>query len=275
MTVSDNKLRTVEQPINPDESGIHVYEDGPRDAPALLLIHGTAASAESWDPMIPLLTGSHRVLRVDLLGCGRSARLGDVPYTVADQARRVGLALEKHGVERVVAVGHSSGSAVATALAEQRPDLVAAVVIIDFGPGIDAYIGPEAQAGPQVPWSELTDAQFRMLMRGGFSANFEIPQEYFDQFRAIDPVVFAEASRANLDYLNERPLTERLAPLGKPLLVLHGEDDARWNPAAAAEYRVVPGATIELLPGVGHSPNLEDPARTATALLDFTAKHAL
>ncbi|WP_159052104.1 alpha/beta fold hydrolase, partial [Streptomyces niveiscabiei] len=67
-----------------------------------------------------------------------------------------------------------------------------------------------------------------------------------------------------------RPLPDRLAPLGKPLLVLFGEDDRRWRSSSAAEYTVVPGARIHLLPGLGHSPILEDPPRTAAALLEFT-----
>jgi pimeloyl-ACP methyl ester carboxylesterase len=65
----------------------------------------------------------------------------------------------------------------------------------------------------------------------------------------------------------------RLARMGKPLLVIFGEDDRRWRSSSAAGYRAVPGATVELLPGVGHSPNLEDPPRTAVPLLAFTANH--
>ncbi|PXX60234.1 pimeloyl-ACP methyl ester carboxylesterase [Nocardia tenerifensis] len=263
MSLSSNDLR----------DDLYVYQDGPRDAPALLLIHGTAASSRSWEPMLPLLTGSHRVIRVDLLGCGRSAGLGDTSYTVADQARRVGAAMDRVGVEHVVVVGHSSGGAVATALAELRPELVAAVVIIDFGPDMGAYIGQDSSAGPPVDWSKLTDDQFRQMMRSGFSPDYQIPQEYVDQFRAIDPLVFAAASQANSAYLEERSLPERLAPLGKPLLVIFGEDDSRWRPSAAVEYHAVPGATVVMLPGVGHSPNLEDPARTAEPLLAFAAKH--
>ncbi|MGW4246524.1 alpha/beta fold hydrolase [Nocardia sp. NPDC004722] len=265
MTASGNEI-TAE--------GIHVRTDGPRDAPALLLIHGTAASGRSWDPMVPLLTGSHRVIRVDLLGCGGSAALDGREYTVADQARRVGVAVRALGIQQVVAVGHSSGSAVATALAEQRPDLVTGVVIIDFGPDMGAYTPPDGPA-VTVPWAELTDDQFRGLMRSGFRAGYEIPQEYVEQFREIDPAVFAAASLANCAYLEERSLPQRLAPLGKPLLVLFGEDDARWRPAHAGEYLVVPGSRVEVLAGVGHSPNLEDPARTASIVLAFTTEHAL
>jgi pimeloyl-ACP methyl ester carboxylesterase len=90
----------------------------------------------------------------------------------------------------------------------------------------------------------------------------------------MDLHVFAATSQAVRAYLNEQGLPERLAPLDKPLLVIYGEEDRRWRPSSAAEYRAVPAAAVEMLPGVGHSPNLEDPPRTAVALLAFTANHA-
>jgi pimeloyl-ACP methyl ester carboxylesterase len=56
--------------------------------------------------------------------------------------------------------------------------------------------------------------------------------------------------------------------------VLFGDEDRRWRPSSANDYRTVPGATVEMLSGAGHSPNLEDPPRTAVPLLAFTATHA-
>ncbi|MGH3409978.1 MAG: alpha/beta fold hydrolase, partial [Streptosporangiaceae bacterium] len=49
--------------------------------------------------MVPLLAGSHRVIRIDLLGCGQSARPDGASYAVHDQARRAGAALGQLGVE--------------------------------------------------------------------------------------------------------------------------------------------------------------------------------
>ena len=78
-------------------------------------------------------------------------------------------------------------------------------------------------------------------------------------------------TQASRDYVKERALPDRLAPLGKPLLVIFGEEDRRWQSSSAADYRAVPGARVEMLPGLGHTPILEDPARTASCLLAFTA----
>jgi pimeloyl-ACP methyl ester carboxylesterase len=118
---------------------MHVVEDGARGAPAVLLIHGTGASTAWWDPVVPALAGSRRVIRVDLLGHGKSSSPAG-GYDIPTQARRVGAALDMLGAERVTVIGHSTGGAVATALAEQRPDRVAALALIDIGPSLDAII---------------------------------------------------------------------------------------------------------------------------------------
>jgi pimeloyl-ACP methyl ester carboxylesterase len=273
MTVSNDKSRPQESTLPLDGGEIHVRQDGPRDAPALLLIHGTAASLRAWDPLVPLLTGSHRVIRIDLPGCGQSAKPAGGSYAIPDQARRAGAALDRLGVQHAIVVGHSSGGTVATALTEQRPDLVAAVALINTGPDMAAYIAPEIAIGP-AQWADLTDEQLRQVMSPAFSAGYEIPQPFVDEARGMDLRVFAATAQAVRAYLDAQALPERLATLGKPLLVIFGEDDRRWRSSSAAQYRAVPGATVEMLPGTGHSPNLEDPPRTAVPLLAFTTNHA-
>ncbi|SMD25458.1 Alpha/beta hydrolase family protein [Kibdelosporangium aridum] len=123
-------------------------------------------------------------------------------------------------------------------------------------------------------WPAFTDEQLRQAVSSGFAPGHQIPQPFLDQVRDMDFHVFAATSQAIGAYLDEHALPERLARLGKPLLVIFGEEDRRWRSSSAAEYRAVPGARAEMLPGLGHSPNLEDPARTAVPLLAFTANHA-
>ena len=70
---------------------------------------------------------------------------------------------------------------------------------------------------------------------------------------------------------SRRGLPARLTALGLPLLVIFGADDHRCRSSSADAYRVVPGARVELLPGVGHTPMQEDPQTTSKLLLDFAA----
>ncbi|MGP4102612.1 alpha/beta fold hydrolase [Nonomuraea sp. KM90] len=266
---------TESSTLSLDDGAIHVDQDGPRDAPALLLIHGSASSTRSWDPLVPMLTRSHRVIRIDLLGHGRSAKPADRGYAIPDQARRAGTVLDRLGVTHAMVVGHSSGGAVATALAEERPDLVTALALINTGPSLDAFIAPESAAIDPSQWPP-TDEQLRQFASTGFSrAGYQVPQELLDEVRAMTFHTLTSTMQATSEYLMQRALPDRLRGLGKPLLVIFGEDDRRWRSSSAADYRTVPGAEVELLPGLGHSPNLEDPPRTAARLLAFTAMHAV
>ncbi|GAA2454980.1 alpha/beta hydrolase [Streptomyces mauvecolor] len=266
---------TEDSTLSLDDGRIHVCQDGPRDAPALLLIHGSASSTRSLDPLVPMLTGSHHVIRIDLLGHGRSGQPADRSYALPDQARRAGTALDRLGVQHVVAVGHSSGGAVAVALAEQRPDLVAALALINTGPGLDAFIAPQPAAAGLPQWPP-TDEQLRGFASTAVSrAGYRIPPELLDDVSRMTHHTLTTTMQATRDYLEQQALPPRLEVLGKPLLVIFGEEDRRWRSSSAADYRTVPGARVELLPGLGHSPLLEDPARTATPLLAFTTIHAV
>ncbi|MGW4410192.1 alpha/beta fold hydrolase [Nonomuraea sp. NPDC004702] len=264
-----------------DGGGLYVRQDGPAGAPALVLIHGLAGSTRWWDPVVPELARSHRVIRIDLLGHGRSAKPAGGGYTVAEQGRRVGAALDRLGVRHAVVAGHSTGGSVATALAEQRGDLVTALALLDSGPGLDAFVSDgfvgELLFVPvvgQLLWRLRTDG---LLLRGletAFSRpGYRIPPELVEDVRGLTYHSLTTTSKAAEEYLRQRTLPDRLAVLGKPLLVIFGQDDRRWRSSSAAGYRAVPGATVELLPGAGHSPMLEDPARTAASLLAFATAH--
>lgn len=258
---------------------IHVTQDGPGDAPALVLIHGFTASTRSWDLFVPEVAGRHRVIRVDLLGHGRSAA-PKTGYAIPDQARRVGEVLDRLGAGRAVVVGHSTGGSVATALAEVRRDLVTALALVNTGPRLDAFIrqGP-ATTLLQVPvlgpllWRLRTDSLVRKAAATAVTRDVAIPQAVVDDVLGMTHHAFTAAHRAVQDYLLERPLPDRLAALDTPLLVIFGAEDRRWRSSSAADYRTVPGVRIEMLPGVGHSPPLEEPARTAELLLAFAGAH--
>jgi pimeloyl-ACP methyl ester carboxylesterase len=96
-----------------------------------------------------------------------------------------------------------------------------------------------------------------------------IPDAFIEHLLKVTHRDFVGSMRAPLDYLGQRSLPDRLTALGVPVLVVFGTDDRRWRSSSAADYRVIPGARDEMLPGVGHTPMMEDPLNTGTLLLDF------
>ena len=170
--------------------GMHVVHDGPRQAPPLLLIHGSGASGGSWSPVVPALAGHHHVIRVDLPGCGQSPPAPS--YDVPAQAGRVAALLDDLGLRHVTVVGHSSGGYVATALAEQRPDLVRSLALISTGPSPDAllpqpFILRVLLAPPLGPllWSRRSDAMIRRGISATAARPVDIPDDLVAEVRGI------------------------------------------------------------------------------------------
>src|SRR5512144_1067073 len=118
-----------------DTSGgtLQVLDQGNRQGAPIVLIHCYTCSMDWWDHLAPLLEPHHRVIRVDLLGHGGSAKPG-TGYAIDAQASAVAEALAKLGVVDATVVGHSLGGTVATALAAQSPRLASRVAIIDQAP---------------------------------------------------------------------------------------------------------------------------------------------
>jgi pimeloyl-ACP methyl ester carboxylesterase len=254
--------------------GMHVVHDGPRQATPLLLIHGSGFSGASWNPMVPALASHHHVIRVDLPGCGQSppARSYDVPV----QAGRVAGVLDDLGLRRVAIVGHSSGGYIATALAEQRPDLVRSLALISTGPSPDALLPQPvllrvllAPPFGRLLWWRRSDAMIRNGIRATAARPVDIPDDLVADVRATTYRTFRTVLRRNTAYIAERSVPERLAVLDVPVLVIFGAADRRWDPSSARRYDAVPTARVEMLPGAGHMPMFEAPETTGKLLLAF------
>lgn len=256
--------------------GMHVVHDGPRQAPPLLLIHGSGASGGFWSPVVPALAGHHHVIRVDLPGCGQSPPAPS--YDVPAQAGQVAALLDDLGLRHVAAVGHSSGGYVATALAEQRPELVGSLALISSGPRLDAllrqpFILRALLAPPLGPllWSRRSDAMIRRGISATAARPVDLPDDVVADVRGITYRVMRTVLRRNTAYIAERSVPERLAALEVPVLVIFGAADPRWDPSSAHQYDSVTNTRVELLPGVGHLPMVEAPETTSKLLLGFTA----
>ncbi|CAM5500924.1 alpha/beta hydrolase [Streptomyces spiroverticillatus] len=258
-------------------NGIHVVHDGPPQGPPLLLLHGSGASGASWGPMLPALAAHHHVVRVDLPGSGQSPP--PPTYDVPAQADRVAEVLDGLGLRSVTVAGHSSGGYVATALAERRPDLAAALVLISTGPRAEALLPQPAIVraltappfGPLV-WAVRSEPMVRKGLAATMARPVPVPDAVVADLKHTTYRGFRRVLHGYDAYLAERAVPDRLAALDVPVRVVFGGADPRWDPASARLYATV--ARVEMLAGVGHVPLWEAPEETARLLLEFVERGA-
>ncbi|WP_312168871.1 alpha/beta hydrolase [Microbacterium sp.] len=119
-------------------------------APRITLLHGAGLNAHTWDTTILAL--GLPVLAIDLAGHGDSSWRDDADYSPRNLAVDVADALGEWTDAPQLIVGQSLGGLTGAALAARRPDLVAALIVVDITPGIDTSAGPAAlrefYAGP-------------------------------------------------------------------------------------------------------------------------------
>ena len=125
-----------------DDFVLDYTDDGPRDAPVVVLLHGWPGGSHDYRDIVPLLSDLRTVVP-DLRGFGRSDRhLRDpaTSYSAAAQARSVAGLIAELGLDRPVVAGYDVGSRVAQRLASDRPDLVGALAVAPPLPGAGVRI---------------------------------------------------------------------------------------------------------------------------------------
>lgn len=114
-----------------DGVNVHYQEAGERDAPAMILIHGFAASNLVWSKvLLELADAGFRVIAPDLLGYGYSEKPRKLDYTIPRQAEMVVSLMQRLGVERAVLIGSSYGGAIAATIALDHPELVEKLILV-------------------------------------------------------------------------------------------------------------------------------------------------
>jgi pimeloyl-ACP methyl ester carboxylesterase len=281
--IRDTGARLVET----SNGTLQVLEQGNARGTPIVLVHCYTCSMKWWDDLAPLLERDHRVIRVDLLGHGGSDKPGG-GYSIDDQATAVAEALAKLGVINATAVGHSLGGSIVTALAQRSPQLATRVVIIDQAPedGFEnegfaqriSYWPIIGQACDRLlhiaPKSVIRD-QYDDAFAPGYdiATGFANPDQPVDDLRAMTYTAYKDTHDAEEDFVADAPLDERLATAGVPTMVIFGAKDQLYDAqAAVARYRQnVPGVQTHLIPGAGHSPNVEKPNLVAPLILSWAA----
>ncbi len=278
----DRKLTALQQKYGGEyieAAGIRlrVKDSGPRDAPAVILLHGFGSSLETWEPWAAVLSERYRVIRFDLPGFGLTGP--DPKKNYSDQRAMVVLAalMDRLGVARASLIGNSLGGKIAWNFAVAYPDRVDRLVLVSP----DGFASPGFEYGkkPDLPFVlkllpyVMPRPMLRMNLAVAYADKSRLSDATLDRY---DDMMRAPGDRAAmLDRMEQVMLVDPeplLRQISAPTLIVWGEQDGMIPFSNAADYmRDIPHATLLPLPGLGHVPFEEAPAATIGPVMAFLA----
>jgi pyruvate dehydrogenase E2 component (dihydrolipoamide acetyltransferase) len=238
---------------------------GPERGVPVLFLHGFGGDLGNWLFNLDAIAASAPVIALDLPGHGQSdAKLPGA--TLADLAGFVAAFLDRLDVERVHAVGHSMGGAIAARLALDQPARVASLTLVN-----SAGLGREINSGYTDGFvSAASRRELKPVVEQLFADPSLVSRQLLDdllKYKRLDGVSDVLAALAGSLFANgrqtETPASE-LAGGKPPLLVVWGAED-RIIPVAHAQQAPA-GATVQVFDGTGHMTMMEKAGEFNTLL---------
>ena len=254
-------------------NGTRLWYEVSGSGPPLVLIHGHGLDARMWDDQFAPFAEENRVLRYDLRGFGKSALVGELPYTHEEDLAAL---LDHLGFARAAILGLSLGGRVAIDFALAYPAKTRALIVVDAA--ISGH-----------PWSEEWNARWKALRQTAQTADAHTANEQWLAHPLFAPAQEQPAVAARLrqmvtDYSgwhwghrdpqqgNDLPATERLRHITAPTLVILGARDLPdFRVIADRIAEQIPDARKIVLSGGGHMANMEATERFNTEVLGFLA----
>jgi pimeloyl-ACP methyl ester carboxylesterase len=244
----------------------------------VLVLHGLSDSERSWWPVMAELGKRHRVLGLDLPGCGLSGR-PDASYGLDWQARLVATWLDRVGVTSCDVVGHSYGGGLAMWLLLHRANAVRRLALVASG-GLGREVAMELRLASLPffterwgqPW--MGAATRLLLTLNGHSLTSE------DRARLLrfntspgTARAFARTVRDVIGWRGQaRHFLDRAADVQTlPSIALFWGENDRVIPIRHGEMlaSLLENCSLRRFPGAGHFLHWERPRELAGALLDY------
>lgn len=257
---------------------VHYELSGPAEGQPVVLVHGFSVPYYVWDPIYgPLAEAGYRVLRYDLYGRGLSDR-PDVAYDRELYDRQLLGLMQALALERQVdLVGMSMGGPVVARFAQQHPDRVRKLVLIDPA-GLPQKL-PRLAGIVELPWvGELIMDWFGDRLLLSSLDDDCLDRERLAAYKASyrEQMQYAGFKRALLSTLRHgllKPIPEAYEAVGgqaRSLLLIWGSED-KVVPVSLAQVAqtLMPQAQLHIVQGAGHVPHYQRPDAVLPILLEF------
>lgn len=249
---------------------------GPSDAPPLVFINGLGGVQAAFQLQVRAFRESRRVLVYDHRGAGGSQTV-DTPVTMADYAADLVRLLDELALDCCDVVGLSFGGRVAQELALGWPERVRRLVLSGTSAGGRLHAPGDAHAHELLRAVATADADAWAQTVAPVLFGRAYRERHPERIAALarwrarhrpDPVGIARQWGAWDGF----DLADEIAEIAQPTLIIHGTEDG-LSPVVNAEQLAayIPDARLELLDGVGHSPNVESPQAFNQLIEDFVS----
>lgn len=258
---------------------LHVRDTGPRDAPAIIMLHGLGSSLHTWQDWARGLENRYRLVRFDLPAHGLTGADPTGDYSMERWVALLEGAMGALDLERAALLGNSMGGRLAWMMAAQRPARISALVLVSpdgfESPGFDYGKTPDVPALMGLMRYSLPAFMLRPNVEIAYSDKDALGQEVFERYHDM---MRAPGNRAALvDMMGQvvlvppEPLLERIEA---PTLLVWGERDAMIPAENARDYlEAMKDASLVTFPELGHVPQEEAPARSLIPVADFLDRH--
>jgi pimeloyl-ACP methyl ester carboxylesterase len=245
----DGGVRIAYEVTNPGGAGVPV-----------LLSHGFSATSAMWDPNVEALGVDRPVVAWNQRGHGDSDSPADpAAYSHEHCLADMAALLDTVSAPRAILIGMSLGGYLSLAFYREHPDRVAALVLVDTGPGF-------RNAAARERWNDWARQRGDEIDRGGTLGAAASTEVRRAQHRDLHGV--AQAARCVLTQADGRVI-DSLPGIAVPTLVIVGADDTNFLGAADYMARTIPGARQVRIEQAGHASNLDQPAVFNVAATEF------
>ncbi|MFN3608488.1 MAG: alpha/beta fold hydrolase [Hyphomonas sp.] len=257
---------------------LHIRDDGPRDAPAVILLHGFGSSLHTFEPWAQALKADYRVVRLDLPGSGLSPPDRADDYTDARSVEMILALMDLLDINKATLVGNSIGGRIAWNMAVDHPDRVEKLVLISP----DGFASPGFAYGKAANVPAVMKAMRFTLPKSAIRPN--LAASYGDPGRLDEATIqryhdlmLAPGGRgALLKRMEQTVLVDpatRLPQIQAPVLLLWGQKDRLIPFTNAADYtQLLPDSRLVAFRDLGHVPMEEDPVQSLAPLKHFLAQ---
>ena len=255
---------------------VHLRDEGPRDGFPVILLHGSNASVQTWEPWVTRLKTRYRVISFDFPGHGLSSPVASRDYSTAAYVAVTEKLVARLGLSRFAIGGNSMGGGVAWAYAHRHPGQVAGLILVDAAGQPDRRggklpIGFRIALTPVVRdlVKDITPrAMIEQSLHQTVSVQSVVTPAMIDRYWQL--LHYPGNRQATLDrfaaYATQPKSPD--TPLAVPAAIIWGRDDRLIPVTSAAWFSArLPNARVTVLDGVGHVPMEEAPDRALAPVL--------